>query len=395
MDRLIQRKTSYLALSLSLAAILSITGSASGAPHSANFGTSNTICPLCPAIGAQTIGEGLTSMDVAVFAKLVERSGDSSDGQAKATFEIQEVLFGEPALKGERSIEFDYYGAQEIGTEFLIAAIDPLNLTWNDPIVMSERGKKYVREVSDLPSTMKERLLFFLSNLEDEDQVIASDAYDEFARAPYVDVLSIADHYDRAQLLEWIQSDDVPTARVRLYFMLLGICGQADDAKTLEEMIRHSLTEKRPGLDSMIACYLSLAGPDGMELIDRELMANADAGYSQTYAAIMALRFHGTDADAIPRERIVDSFQLLLDRPNIADLVIPDLARWEAWDSADDLMTLFREATPENQFVRVPIVIYMRLCPKSEAKEYLSEIERIDPGAVKKADLTYAFGNGQ
>ena len=208
-------------------------------------------------------------------------------------------------------------------------------------------------------------------------------------------MLSISEHYDREQLIQWIQSDDVPTARVRLYFMLLGICGQSEDAAILEEMIKGSLVEKRSGLDSMIACYLSLSGADGMDLIDQELMSNTEAGYSQTYAAIMALRFHGTDADTIPRARIVESFELLLNRPNIADLVIPDLARWEAWDAADQLMTLFREATPENQFVRVPIVIYMRLCPKPEAKEYLAEIERIDPGAVKKADLTYAFGNGQ
>lgn len=334
-------------------------------------------------------------MDVAVFAKLVEKREASEGGQPIARFEIQDVLFGEAALQGKQTIELDYYGSQEIGTEFLIAAIDPLNLTWNDPIVMSEQGKKYVRQVAELPTTVEERLLFFLSHLEADDPVIASDAYDEFARASYVDVLSISDHYDREQLIEWIQSDDVPTTRIRLYFMLLGICGQAEDAAILEEMIRDSLVEKRPGLDSMIACYLSLAGEAGMELIDRELMGNAEAGYSQTYAAIMALRFHGTDADAIPRDRIVDSFELLLSRPNIADLVIPDLARWEAWESADQLMTLFREATSENQFVRVPIVIYMRLCPSPKAKEYLAEMERIDPGAIKKADLTYAFGNGQ
>lgn len=364
--------------------------------HAVDSTATNTGCPLCPAIGAQTIGEGLTSMDVAAFVRLSELREDPADDQASdqanAQFEIVEVLFGEAALNGSRVIELDYYGSREVGTEFLLAAIDPLNLTWNDPILMSERGKEYVREVWKLPTDADKRLSFFLSKLEDSDPVIASDAYDEFARAPYADVLAISDQYDRGQLLKWIQNEEIPMVRKRLYFMLLGICGTEEEVPALKEMILAAMEEKRIGLDSILACYLSLAGPDGLELIDNEMLKNKDAGYSQTYAAIMALRFHGTDGDAIERSRIVESMRLLLDRPGLADLVIPDLARWEDWDSAARLMKLFRDATPEDRFVRVPIVIYMRLCPNPEAKEYLEEIKRIDPKAIEKADLTYAFG---
>ena len=142
----------------------------------------------------------------------------------------------------------------------------------------------------------------------------------------------------------------------------------------------------------MVACYLSLAGPDGLPFIEEKLLANRNSSYSQTYSAIMALRFHGTDAEVIDQQRIVKSFRLLLDRPALADLIIPDLARWKDWESADVLAKLFKEATPENRFIRVPIVVYMRLCPLPEAEKYMDEFRKIDAKSVEKAELAYPFG---
>ena len=54
----------------------------------------------------------------------------------------------------------------------------------------------------------------------------------------------------------------------------------------------------------MIACYLTLHGQEGMPLVEELFLKDADIEYSDTYAAIMALRFHGTESDVIPRARI-------------------------------------------------------------------------------------------
>ena len=43
----------------------------------------------------------------------------------------------------------------------------------------------------------------------------------------------------------------------------------------------------------------------------------------------MAIRFHGTEGDVIPRSALVESLHHVLDRKDLADLVIPDLARWK------------------------------------------------------------------
>ncbi len=106
----------------------------------------------------------------------------------------------------------------------------------------------------------------------------------------------------------------------------------------------------------------------------------------------MALRFHGTDdVDVIPQKRIVQGLRHMLERPQLADLVIPDLARWEDWESMPRLVKLFRDADEKSSWVRVPVINYLRACPLPEAKEKIKELEKIDPDAVKRANTFFPF----
>jgi hypothetical protein len=82
---------------------------------------------------------------------------------------------------------------------------------------------------------------------------------------------------------------------------------------------------------------------------------------------------------------VLESLKLLLDEPKLADLVIADLARWEDWSAVDRLVTLFKEAQDDNIFVREPIVNYLRACPLPEAAAAITELEAIDPQAVRRA----------
>ena len=79
------------------------------------------------------------------------------------------------------------------------------------------------------------------------------------------------------------------------------------------------------------------------------------------------------------------SLRLLLEEPKLADLVIADLARWQDWSAVDRLVTLFKEAQADNIFVREPIVNYLRTCPLPEAAAAITELEAIDPEAVRRA----------
>jgi hypothetical protein len=191
-------------------------------------------------------------------------------------------------------------------------------------------------------------------------------------------------------LVEWIKDPQMPADRRRLYLVMLGVCGSEKDVPMLESMLRSTKKEARTGLDSLIACYLTLAGKDGLETVDELFLANKQSEYADTYAAIMAIRFHGTETDVIPRAALVESLHHVLERPDLADLVIPDLARWSDWSQIDRLVELFKEADPNDNWVRVPVVNYMRACPLPKAKQAMETLKEIDPDAVKRANTFFS-----
>jgi hypothetical protein len=192
--------------------------------------------------------------------------------------------------------------------------------------------------------------------------------------------------------MQWINDPEVPASRRRLYLTMLGVCGRPDDITALEAMIKSTDRQVRTALDALVACYLILKGPAGMTLVEDLFLKNKDAEYTDTYAAIMAVRFLGQETTAVPKERLLVGLRAMLDRPQLADLVIPDLARWQDWSAMDKLVELFKKADDESSWVKVPVVNYLRACPKPEAKVYLAELAKLDPERVKRANSFFPFG---
>lgn len=152
------------------------------------------------------------------------------------------------------------------------------------------------------------------------------------------------------------------------------------------------------GLDAMIASYLVLAGPDGLPLVEDLFLKNRAAAYQDTYAAVMALRFHGQELAVIPRPRILQALRHLLDHPDLADQIIPDLARWQDWSVMDRMVELFKVPGDNSRWVRIPVINYLRECAKQpgdvgqRARTAIAELTEIDPESVRRANTFFAFG---
>jgi hypothetical protein len=349
-------------------------------------------CPFCAAVSL-TFNEEITNSQVAVIATLTKAPDKPAAGAAggsldvpKAKFDIVQVLKGKEALGNAASIDVVYFGDNKPGTKFLIMGIDPPNVNWGTPIAITDRGQEYVVKGLELPKEGPDRMAFFQDYLEDSDEMLARDAYDEFAKTPYSGVMALKDRMKHDKLVEWIKSQQVPVSRRRLYLTMLGVCGTKADVPFLEEMIKSKDRQTKGALDALVAAYLTLDGPDGMPLVEDLFLKNKDAEYTDTYAAIMALRFHGTEEKIIPRDRLLQGIRTMLDRPQLADLVIPDLARWEDWSVTDRLVELFKTADEESSWVRVPVINYLRACPLPKAKEQLEELAKLDPETVKRAN---------
>jgi hypothetical protein len=345
-------------------------------------------CPFCSAV-SMTLGEELKSSDAAVIATLVDRppSVDAAAGgnPAKSKFKITKVLKGEKLLADKPTIEMLYFGTQDPGATFLIFGVDPKELAWGTPNALTDEGTKYIEKVAELTEDPAERLAFFQEYFENPDQLLQGDAFNEFAKAPYADVVQLKDKMHREKLIEWIKDEKVPPSRRRLYLTMLGMCGTPDDVPMIEGMIKTEDRQVRSALDAMIGCYLNLRGADGLTLIEDQFLKNDKSEYVDTYSAIVALRVLGQETDVIPKEKLVASLRHMLDRPQLADLVIPDLARWQDWGSVGKLVDLFKNANEESSWVRVPVVQFLRACPDPKAKEYIDELAKIDPDAVKRA----------
>lgn len=420
-------------------------------------------CPFC-AVESQTLSEEIAGADVAVLAKLVKEAAPADSSPAEpggegtatgnATFEIVEILRGEDKLQEKRQIEVVFFGEPNRDQLFLIPGIrtdqlsgtaPPVDQTapappaasstgaidWTTPLPLSAAAVDYVRALPALAPSGVDRLAFFQNYFEHEDPLLAQDAYDEFARAPYADVNALGPQMHHDKLIQWIQSPEISPSRRRLYFTMLGACGKPTDLPLLEEMITSDYASKQPfveslvysglavggpvalpawieminqderrkklGLDALVACYLVLRGPDGLDLIDEEILKNRDAEYTHIYSTIMALRFHGDEVDIVPRERLLASMRLLLDNPDFADQVIIDLSRWDDWSVLDRLVGMFK-AADEKGYVRQPIVTYLTVASEQpgdvgqRATTALAELEKFDPESVKRAKSLMAFG---
>ncbi len=327
-------------------------------------------------------------MDAVVIAEATERSVPNVQ-TGEVMLKINRVIKGDEHVKVGQAVSVVYFGEVPAGRRFMLSGVNPSDMQWS-AMPLTEESEQYVITVTSMPDDALERLKYFQQFLQSDDSMLRRDSYDEFAITPYPVIQSLKPFMDREQLIRWVQDAEMPADRKRLYYTMLGVCGQEEDAEFLKKMITSSQASSRAGLDALVACYLMLAGEQGLPLVNEQFLANAQSPYADTYSAIMSLRFHGTEADKIPRSELVKSLHLVLDRKDLADLVIPDLARWGDWSQIDRLVQLFIDADADNNWVRVPVINYLRACPLPEAEAALEKLREIDPESVRRASSFFS-----
>ena len=393
----------------------------------------------------RTLTEEMNDSSVVILGKIVVPEGATTpDGMidpetGDARFTVSQVLTGDDLIKPNSEITAIYFGLPKIEMTYLIRGVgNPPD--WAIPFPLSDLAVDYVQQLPGLPAEGSERLAFFLDFLQHEDPLLAQDAHDEFARAPQQDVAGLGDQMDRVQLLEWIEDPKTYASRRRLFFIMLSACGTPEDmalvesmlrtdARVLEpateaaasislalggplstsvesEVVRFSQTKVKSGLASMIVSYLLLCErhgdtSEGLDLVDQRFLSDPTTNYTYVYDALMSLNIIAEEQpDLVSKERLLASARLLLDNPEFADQVIPNLARWEDWSVLERLADMFKESvdTGERRYIREPIVAYLDVASEQEgsvsdrAIEALKTIEPLDSEAVKRARSLRAFG---
>jgi hypothetical protein len=328
--------------------------------------TRTLACPFCSA-PSQTLAEQVAQADGVCLVQFVKGEPAKDQDPGTSSYEVLQVVKSpkDSLKKGDR-VNLPRYRAGKAGDLFLVMgtrAGKDNAIEWGSPTEITEPAFAYVAQAPAPEVPVAKRLKYFMRFLEFPDQLVSNDAFGEFANAPYKDIAAIASLLPRDKIRGWLARPETPPTRLGLYGMLLGLCGNDNDAKLLAEKIAPNSDEFRIGLDGMISGYLLLKGNSGLDNIDDwkfKVHNGKKAAFSETYAAMMGLRFMWQYAGGkISNERLQQSMRILLDQPELADLVIADLARWKDWSVQERLMSLYGKGDYNIPSIKRSIIRYM------------------------------------
>lgn len=358
-------------------------------------------CPFCSA-PSLTLTEQLNSSQAAVLVQW--KGGQPADldkGLAGSTeYEILRVVHDATGqLKVGETLVIDRHRAGKRGDLFVLMGTATDRIEWSSPLEVTETTFNYMVQAptKEVPTT--QRLAYFLKFLEYPDPLISADAYGEFANAPYADIVPLREQFPREKLRAWLSDPQVNPTRIGLFGLLLGLAGNPADAEFMKELIMQPTQEFRLGIDGVMAGYLLLTGTDGLKELVPAKLESREVPFSETFAAMQALRFMWTYGDGrIPADDLRSAMRVLLDRPNLADLVIVDLARWHDWSVMERLVSLYGADQYDVPSIKRAIVRFLMIAEKanpeteihpsqiSAAKEALAKLKAADPKTVSAAE---------
>lgn len=258
-------------------------------------------------------------------------------------------------------IAFPYRGEDQPGQFHLLRGkVAGGRIEWEKLEPFSATAFLYAIEAPGPDRPWGERIPYLLRHLEHADKAIADDAFRVLSEAPFIELFARRQLLSRHRLRECAEMADTPPERRGFYLQLLGLCGNPEDERMLAEFVFAPRIEFAPGVEGAVAGYLMLTGTAGLERLEesrlyaKHLVDHSgqpvldDDGkpewvpFPEVYAGMQALHFvwsYGTDV--IPRDRVERSMRGLLDRPDLTDLVIANLARWHDWSVIDRTMELY------------------------------------------------------
>lgn len=375
------------------------------ATASANF------CPFCDA-PSLTLAEQLEQAQHLLLGKW--KGGDKPTNESAGTvrFEITEIgKSKDDVFKVGEEIELPQYLAGDEDALYILMGPGTKLIDWHVP---SEAQRSAWDYVSNLPMPVEgeeeqiKRLSYFLDYLQHPQVTVSNDAYAEFAAAPYEIIKPLSKRMPREKLRKWVMDPETSVTRLGLYGLLLGLCGEQEDAEAMKEKILHPDADFRLGIEGVMSGYLIIAGEEGLKVLEESKMQattyiNKDGEekklpFSETYAAMQTLRFMWSyEPDRMPRERLRQSMRTLLTRSDLADLVIADLSRWKDWGVQDQLLAMYDDEDFDIPSIKRAIIRYFYYASKDvpedleeepipehavTAAKHLATLEEKDPKTV-------------
>ncbi len=328
-------------------------------------------CPFCPS-PTLTLSEQFAQADAVALVQWVSGEKSKEGSAGSTTFEILQIA-RDPSKTLEKGTKVTLAGYRigKSGDLSLLMGSRGAKVEWGPPIEVTEMVFNYILQAPTTEVPAAKRLSYFMKFLEYPDPTISADAFGEFANAPYGDIVLVADKLPRDKLRAWVTQKDLPDSRLGLYGLLLGLCRNPEDAPLMEQKIAElpETQRIRIGIDGVMAGYLLLNGEKGIDYLEKTKISDKSVPFSETYAAMMALRFMWTYGEGqIPPARLQSAMRSLLPRPELSDIVIADLARWKDWSLMPKLMQMYDKKEYDIPSIKRAIIRYMIAAQKDLPK---------------------------
>ena len=321
-----------------------------------------TACPLCLGAFRSSVAQQLVALPHAVLAQ------PSADGRE---YRVVAVIKGERPAGGIIAAEAIQLDEVVAATATLLLVRDDAWSMWVGVGAVASEHEGWLRQIaagkrsSDMSADeWRARVALMLPYLEHREPLVAEIAYGELAAAPYAALLAEKPRLDASAIRRWL-ADPRVTARQPMYLLLLGISGDAQDATALELRLEALWTTRDATyLASMIAADLQLRGPSRMAWVDAKYMGDRLRSTRELEAALLALSVLGNANDAIPRERVIESYRLFMQaHRELAGLVAQDLAAWQYWGAVPVYLALIKSKVRQSFASRVAVFLYLRQSP--------------------------------
>ncbi|MEZ6125441.1 MAG: hypothetical protein R3C49_20020 [Planctomycetaceae bacterium] len=369
-------------------------------------------CPFCDA-PSLTMSEQVDQSQHLLLGRWLGGDKATPESAGTARFRITEVARSkDDAFTVDQEIQLPQYIAGDEDASYVLMGPDIKLVDWHVPSEATQESWKYISHLPP-PATEQEdkvrRLEYFIPYLQHPELTVSNDVYAEFAAAPYEVIKPVWEKLPREKLRHWVLDPETPVTRLGLYGLLLGLCGNEEDAAAMKEKILQPTEEFRLGIEGVMAGYVLITGEAGLKILEDQRMNSTTyqtedgeekkIPFSEIYACMQTLRFLWTyEPDRVPKQRLKESMRILLPRPELADLVIADLARWEDWDIQEQLMAMYDQPEFDIPSVKRAIVRYLFYCSEvkqegteepteqaAAALERLRVLEEKDPKTVTNA----------
>tara|TARA_R110000850_G_scaffold49672_8_gene122302 strand:- start:2042 stop:3103 length:1062 start_codon:yes stop_codon:yes gene_type:complete len=213
-------------------------------------------------------------------------------------------------------------------------------------------------------SASSRRAAFFAGYLHHPDPMMARAAAAELSKVPYSEMVNLKGRLDSEKVRAELDGKAADYQRP-FYYTLLGVCGDAGDAASINQMIDSMWTTNGYRmLPALLTAKLEFEGEPAVEEIEARYFRDRNRTLPEIEAAVLALRVHGNADGEISRKRVIEAYRtFFIDREPLIFYIVDDLARWEDWDSKESLVAIAEQRGDDLHEIRRKVDKYLEACP--------------------------------